>query len=288
MRRYLPYVYILLAGSLWGVIGLFTRTLNANGISPYSIVALRSWGGVLVLTVIALVRDRSVFRVKPKHLPCFFGTGVIGTLFFSLCYFSCQQICSLAVAAILLYTAPAFVVILSAFLWKERITRKKLLALVIAFLGCTFVTGVWSGNLIITSWGLLIGIGSGVFYSLYTVFNRYALDAHYAPFTVTLYTFLFTALGSLVGMRPTEVAIVAERPSLLVVVAGIVLISSVTPCLLYTRGLGEMADSGKASILASIEPVVAAFMGIIAFGEPMSIMVLLGLGCILLSVYILR
>ena len=40
--------------------------------------------------------------------------------------------------------------------------------------------------------------------------------------------------------------------------------------------------------LASVEPVVAALVGILAFGEPMSVMVLLGLGCILFSVYILR
>ena len=46
--------------------------------------------------------------------------------------------------------------------------------------------------------------------------------------------------------------------------------------------------SGKASILASLEPVVASFVGILAFGEPVSLMVFLGLGCILACVYVLR
>ena len=68
---------------------------------------------------------------------------------------------------------------------------------------------------------------------------------------------------------------------------GLVVVSTVLPYIFYTRGLAKV-DSGKASILASVEPVVASLVGIIAFGEPMSIMVLLGLICILATVYILR
>ena len=62
---------------------------------------------------------------------------------------------------------------------------------------------------------------------------------------------------------------------------------TVLPYLLYTNGLARV-ESGKASILASLEPVVASFVGILAFGEPMSLMVFLGLGCILACVYVLR
>ena len=98
-------------------------------------MAVRNIGGLLVLTAVLLVMDRKALGVQPRHLPWFFGTGVVSILFFTLCYFRCQQIASLAVAAILLYTAPAFVVILSAILWRDRLTGKKLLALVLAFLG---------------------------------------------------------------------------------------------------------------------------------------------------------
>ena len=68
---------------------------------------------------------------------------------------------------------------------------------------------------------------------------------------------------------------------------GLIAVSTALPYIFYTKGLAEV-DSGKASILASIEPVVAALVGILAFGEPFTITVLLGLGCILFSVYILR
>lgn len=287
MKKYISYGYILLAGVLWGLIGLFNRHLTAEGFSPASIVLLRNAGGFLVLGLVFLVRDRSVFQVRLRHLPWFFGTGVVSVLLFTLCYFTCQQQCSLAVAAILLYTAPTFVVVLSAVLWRDRLTKAKAAALVITFLGCSCVSGIWSGGAEMTWQGILLGIGSGFFYSLYSIFGRYAL-ALYPPFTVTLYTFLFAGVGALAVCPVGEtVRGLAESPMLLLWGLGLVLVSTVFPYLLYTRGLAEV-DSGRAAILASIEPVTAALVGVAAFGEPMAPMVLLGLGCILLSIYILR
>ena len=286
MKHYLSYFYILLAGSLWGVIGLFNRSLSSAGFSSFSIVLVRNIGSLIVLGLIFLIFDRSIFKIKPKHLPYFFGTGIISILLFTLCYFTCQQRCSLATAAILLYTAPTFVVILSAILWKDKVTKRKLAALVITFLGCTFVTGVWSGNFTATLVGILLGIGSGFFYALYSIFARYALK-YYKPLTVTFYTFVFAGIGSLALIRPEELSAAFMQPKLFVVIAALIIVSTVLPYIFYTRGLSKI-DSGKASILASIEPVVASIVGILAFGEPMTISVLLGLLCILVSVYILR
>ena len=165
-------------------------------------------------------------------------------------------------------------------------TKRKLAALVITFLGCTFVTGVWSGNFTATLVGILLGIGSGFFYALYSIFARYALK-YYKPLTVTFYTFVFAGIGSLALIRPEELSAAFMQPKLFVVIAALIIVSTVLPYIFYTRGLSRI-DSGKASILASIEPIVASIVGILAFGEPMTISVLLGLLCILVSVYILR
>ena len=223
-------LFVLLAGSLWGCIGLFSRTLSALGVGPESIVILRNAGACVVLAVLFLVYDRSIFRIQLRHFPIFLGTGIVSILFFTLCYFNSQQVSSLAVSAILLYTAPTFVVLLSALFWREKITKQKLLALIIAFFGCCCVAGLLGGSLAVTPKGLLLGIGSGLF----------------------------------------------------------ILISTVLPYLFYTKGLNDLGDGGKASILASVEPVVASLVGILVFGEPMGIGTLVGLVCILVSIYILR
>lgn len=284
-KRYLPHICVLSAGCLWGVIGLFTRNLMALGLSPRSVVGVRNLGGMLLLGLVLACTDRAVFRVRLRHLPCFFGTGVVSVLFFTLCSFTCQQMCSLAVSAILMYTAPAFVVALSALLFKDRLTGRKLAALGVAFLGCTFASGVWSGRLAASALGVALGVASGFFYGLYSIFGRYAL-AHYSPMTVTFYTFVFAGAGGLLVWRPSELTVLTT-PMGPWLALGLVVVSTVLPYLLYTRGLSGM-DSGSASILASVEPVVAALTGVAAFGEPMGPAVLLGLGCILLSVYLLR
>ena len=286
MKKYVPHLCVLASGVLWGLIGIFNRRLTGAGFSVGSIVLIRNFGSMVVLGLLFVIKGRSIFRINWRHIPIFLGTGVVSVLFFTLCYFSCQKLCSLAVAAVLLYTSPAFVVILSAILWKDKIAKRKLLALLLAFLGCTFVTGIWSGSASVTAWGAVLGVASGFFYGLYSIFGRYAL-AHYKPFTVTFYTFLFAGLGALAVLRPAELAAGFAVPGMAWVALGLIVICTVAPYLLYTYGLAGM-DSGKAAILASVEPVTAAVVGVLAFGEPMSVTVLLGLVCILACVYILK
>lgn len=280
------YLCILAAGICWGCIGLFNRLLMEAGMSPFSIVVVRNFGGLLVLTPLFLLLDRAVFHVKKEHLKYFFGTGIISILLFTFFYFSCQQVCSLAVAGILLYTAPSIVVIFSAILWKEPVTRKKLIALGLTLLGCACVTGVFSGSLSVSVKGVLFGLGAGFTYAMYSIFGRYAL-MHYSPYTVTYWTFVFGGIGAmLVFFRPSEIALM-EKPSIALTGLGLVLISTVIPYLLYTKGLAKV-ESGKASIMASVEPVTAAMVGVLVFGESMSFLTVAGILCVLAGVYILR
>ncbi len=276
---------ILAAAALWGIIGVWNRRLMAGGLSPYSIVVVRNCGGLVLLTAVMALRDRSVFRVERQHLKYFFGTGVVSVVLFTVCYFSCQEICSLAVASILLYTAPAIVVVLSALLWREPVTKKKLLALGLTLVGCALVCGVFSGALTVTGGGIALGLGAGFFYALYSIFGRYAL-AHYGPMTVTVWTFVFAGAASLVLVRPAELAALAQ-PSMALTAVGLVVCSTVLPYILYTRGLARV-EAGKASILASLEPVVASVAGVVLFGEPMSPLTAAGIVCVLAGVYILR
>ena len=257
------------------------------GLSPFSIVAVRNLGGTLLLAAFFAVRDRRVFRVEGRHLKYFFGTGVVSVLLFTVCYFSCQKLCSLAAASILLYTAPSFVVLLSAVLWKEPVTRKKLLALFLTLAGCACVCGVFSGGLSVTVPGILLGLGSGFFYALYSVFGRYAL-AHYPPLTVTVWTFLFAGPASLVLLCPAELAgAFAGNPGLWGTALALAAFSTAAPYVLYTWGLARM-EPGRASILASLEPVAATLTGVLAFGEPLGPLTVLGILCVLAGVYILR
>ena len=279
------YASILLAAALWGIIGLWNRRLMAGGLSPTGIVTVRNFGGMALLCAVFAVKDRSVFRVKREHLKYFFGTGIISVVLFTICYFSCQQICSLAIASILLYTAPSFVVLLSALLWKEPIDLRKILALLLTLVGCSMVCGLFSGDVTMTLTGFFLGLGAGFFYALYTIFGRYALD-HYSSMTVTVWTFLFAGPASLLLLRPADISAMGSDPTMPITAVCLVVFSTVLPYLFYTSGLAKV-ESGKASIMASLEPVVASLVGVIAFGEPMTAMTAIGIFCVLGGVAIL-
>ena len=71
---------ILLGAALWGLIGLFNRRLSAGGLSAQSIVVIRNLGGLAVLTLVLALTDRKALRIQWKHLPYFFGTGVVSVV----------------------------------------------------------------------------------------------------------------------------------------------------------------------------------------------------------------
>ena len=284
-QTYGAYASILLAAALWGIIGLWNRNLMEAGLSPTSIVVVRNFGGMALLAAIFAVKDRSVFHVRKEHLKYFFGTGVVSILLFTVCYFTCQKLCSLAVASILLYTAPSFVVLLSAVLWKEAITARKVAALLLTLVGCAMVCGVFSGELTVSLTGILLGLGAGFFYALYSIFGRFAL-AHYDSMTVTVWTFLFAGPASLLLIRPADFTAFAAKPSMALTALALVVLSTVLPYLLYTAGLSKV-ESGKASILASLEPVVASLMGVAVFGEPLTFLTALGVALVFGGVAIL-
>ena len=286
MKKYASYACILAAAACWGCIGLFNRPLLNAGITPENLVVIRNAGGLAALALFFLCTDRGVFHVKPKHLPIFAATGIVSVVLFTLCYFNAQKLCSLSVSAILLYTAPAMVVVMSALVFKEKITGRKLLALALAFLGCALVTGVFTGGLSLTTKGLLFGLGAAFFYALYSIFAPFGLR-HYGAMTVVLWTFVFAALGALFVADWSNLASILSVPQNALLAAGLVLLSTVAPYILYTKGLANV-ESGRASIMASIEPVVASLVGTLVFGEPFGVTALLGLCCILACVYILK
>ena len=285
MKAYIHYLYVILAAACWGVIGLFNRILGELGVGVLQRVTIRNFGALLVLTIVFALTRREVFRVKLRHLPLFLGSGLVSVLGLSIVYFQCQMECSLAVAGILLYLAPSFVVLMSALLWRAPITRRKVAALVLALVGCGLVSGLAGGEVTASPRGLLLGVASGFCYATYTIFSHYTLR-HYDSLTMTYWTFVFAGLGSLVFWDTAAITAVMTDGRGIAGALGLAVIATALPYLFYTKGL-EGVESGKASIIANVEPVVGALVGVFVFGETLSLWVILGIVCVLGGVLLL-
>ena len=258
-------IFILIAASLWGSMGIFSRYLNAAGFGAFEVTQVRVTVGFIIVGTYLLLFNRSMLKIKLKDLWCFLGTGIVSLLFFCICYFKSMEYVSIATAGVLLYTAPTFVMLMSLFLFKEKLTASKIIALVMSFVGCALVSGI--GNNSASVVGILLALASGFFYALYSIFGRYAIMRGYSSWTIVFYTFMFSSVGCAFlcdWKTVTSVAFSSAKNGLLCL--GLGLITGFLAYIFYSMGL-ERIESSKASILASLEPVVGTVLAMIFFAE---------------------
>ncbi len=261
---------ILTAGILWGILGIFVRELNADDLASMDIVLIRAVTTTIILLPILFIRKKGEWKIRLRDIWCFIGTGIGSIVFFNFCYFKAVVMTSLSVAAVLLYTAPAFVIIISAFIFRERVTVKKVIALVLTFLGLMLVTGILGSGSRLSAGGILFGLGAGLGYALYSIFSRFAIQRGYPPLTITFYTFLIAAISSAVMTNPVRIiGSFTARPFLLIPALLLGALCTVCPFALYTTGL-QYTENGVASIIASIEPVASTVVGALLYGEFLS------------------
>lgn len=283
----MAYFYVVIAAILWGTLGIFSKNLNKFGFNPLQIVFIRAFGASITLLVFTIIKDAKLIKVKPHDYMYFIGTGIFSFTFFNLCYFIAIKETSLSVAAILLYTAPTIVTILSAVLFKEKMTNKKLISLLLTFVGCIFVTAFADGTENkLTFVGILAGLGAGLGYALYSIFGRYAL-IKYSPITVTLYTFIFSSIGLIAFVDIKTMIHLFSNVTAIYNAVVLGLFATVLPFLLYTKGLYNL-ETSQASIVATIEPIIATIIGFTLYSEAMTFYKVLGISIVVFAVSMIR
>lgn len=277
-------VMVFLAGICWGVISVFIKGLTSFDYDSFDIMCFRSWASVVLMFIFFLMRDRSLLKIKLRDIWMFIGTGIFSLTFFSYCYFTSIVKSGAAVAVVLLYTSPIFVMLMSAVVFKERITFKKIVALILTFIGCVLVAGLIGTGSRLSMGALLLGLGAGFGYALYSIFAGFAVKK-YSSLTVTFYTFLFSGITLPIFRNP--VALIGSV-SLQVIpwIVGTSIICTVLPYLCYTWGLGKM-EAGKAAVLVTVEPLVGAIIGILIYHEDANLFKLLGIVLIFSAVILL-
>lgn len=285
MKKY--DVSILAAGMFWGVIGLFTRGLSALGVTSGGILVIRSGGCAILFLLCALLRDRSLLKIRRKDLWLFVCFGLGSTLFFTYCYYRSIDLGSLSAACTLMYSAPVFVMVISLFVFRERFTRRKLLALICAVVGCCLVSGVLEGDSKLSAAGVIYGLLAGIGYAFYSVCIKALSNRGYATLTINVYGWVLCTLGGLAiwGVAPAVPMFGSGLGFWMSL--GMIVISGFLPALLYSYGLqGE--EAGKGAVMASVEPVMASVMGFVVFHEAPTLLGVLGILLVLGAVAILN
>lgn len=282
----LSYLCILTAGCLWGLNGLFFRFLSAYGFDQMQVTFVKTLISSAILFVVLLVKDPSLFKIRLKDCWIFLGGGLISMLFFNYCYYTSLVHTTVAVTVSLLYTGPGFVMLISAILFKEKITPRKLAALVVIFMGCACSAGLFAGSQQVTAAGILWGLMAGFTYGLYTIFSRLAQNRGYGTLTISFYVLLVCAVGVISFMDFDVFSIHMPLPAIGYCVA-VAVFSCFLPYVLFTAGMKKL-EAGEAAMLATSEPVMAAVASAVVLSESLSVFVVIGIVLIVSGIVLMN
>ena len=268
----------ILAGLMFGSSGIFVRTLTQNGIDQTTLLFLRFSLAIIPIAIAIILTDRKLFKAELKDIPLFLVCAIC-MVGLNLCYNESMNTVPLSLAAVLLSIAPIYVLIFAYVLFREKITSKKVICMVLAILGCVLMTGVLESDLSsIPLFGILSGIGAGLFWAIYLMASKKSIEDGNHTYTILIYCTVFLSLalipftdfnqiGNFVGIDPLPAVIFLIIHSIF---------SFALPYIFSTVSLKYM-DSGTSSIfLSGAEPFAALIFGLLIYSEIPSLLMFCG------------
>jgi DME family drug/metabolite transporter len=254
---------------------------------PLAVAGLRAGLGGIILLAGLLALRRSWLRVNRRALRVALLYGVFGIALFYAAYINAILAVGVAVAAVLLYTAPAWVALLAWRFLGEQFTRTHLAALLLTLAGSALVAQIFQPGLLrVNALGIMWGLLSGLTYGLWSVFNKVGVR-HTNPWTLQCYGMLAGSAVLLFVQPLAPLAGALQSPATVVWLLALALGPTVGASVAYAAGVRTVPVS-VASLIATLEPVLAALLAYLVLGETLGASQIAGGALILLAVWLLR
>ncbi|KPL00122.1 MAG: hypothetical protein AMJ91_05310 [candidate division Zixibacteria bacterium SM23_73_3] len=281
------YLLVIFGASFLGTMGILARFIYLQEPDPLTVVTFRALIAFLLLFLTAVFINPDWLRIRKTDF-LFFGVyGLLGVSLCFLLFFYSIKYTTVATATILLYTYPAFIVLLSRFFLGEEFTKAKILALLLTFLGCILVIQVYSpAEFKLNLKGIIYGLGAGLGAGLYSIFGKKGVQ-RYSSFTVVTYALGFGSFF-LMLMRGIRNLFSVNYPGLIWLwIFALAVFPTILGYSLYTRGL-RYIEASRAGIMATWEVVVASVLAFIIFGETLNAPQIMGAALIFAGIVIIR
>lgn len=275
------YLYVLLAALMWGLIGPISKFIFAEGVTP---LETAFWRAVFAWCMFAAhARFIGAMSVKGRDVPSLVFFGVLCVSVFYGAYQLAVQDVGAALASVLLYTAPAWVALLSWLMLGERMSAVKIGAVSMTLAGVWLVSagpGMPSGGVDITLLGILFGLTSGFTYALYYIFGKLYLGRYATP-TLFLYAL---PLGAALLFPFVDFAPKTPRAWFFLFI--LAACSTYGAYSVYYRGLQRL-EATRAAVVATLEPVMAALLAYLWWDEELGLMGYMGSALIIGAVFVI-
>ena len=269
--RLLGVLAVAAAATTWGTLGIFAKMLYAEGVSFEALVAFRATiGWIAVLAFVLITGGARRLKVAGRDLAFLVPLGLVGIGAFYLLYFYTVQESTVGTAAILLYSSPAFVVVLARLFLGEALGPVKVAALLLTTFGIFLVAGAYTpANLEVSPTVLVTGLLSGLTYGLYSIFGR-PVAGRLGPSVILSYALFFGATLLLIAALPTLGTLAGLSFGSYALLTMLAVVHTTLAFALYTFGLGRLG-AGRSAIVATVEPVMAGALGAALLGEELTV-----------------
>ena len=261
-------VSLILAMVIFGTIGIFRKYIPL----PSGIVACaRGLLGVVFLLVFIKIKKIKMAReaIKEHLWILLVSGGFIGLNWVLL--FESYRYTSVAVATLCYYMAPIFVMIVSPFLLKEKLTVKKVLCVIVALIGMVFVSGVLDGGIsdISELKGILFGLGAAALYATVVMMNQKLGK-------VPTYDKTIMQLGAAAVVLIPYILFVEDLSAVVLtplIVFMLIIVGVVHTGIAYALYFGSMngLKAQTVALFSYIDPIVAIILSAMFLKEPMTI-----------------
>ncbi len=292
VRREIPlrgYIIVLTGSVLWAFTGIFIKILLTHyGMETMTIAFWRVSIVTGFVFVALLIIDAKRLYIARRDTLLFALYGLIGVAAHQIVWITSVQYNGVAVATVIVYTAPGLVALFAWRFLRETMDRTKLAALALTILGIVLVARAYDpAQIQLNPLGLAAGIGSAFTFATYSLMGR-VVTRTYTAWTSLFYAFLFGTIFllpvSLITRSFVPTALPLDGWGTLVFLA---LVPTLGGFGAYTIGLSHLPAS-VASLLAAFEPVTTAIVAYFVFGEVLDALQLIGAALILASVIMLR
>ncbi|UCE92327.1 MAG: EamA family transporter [Methanobacteriota archaeon] len=287
ISKNVAYVLMGLAALAWATSGTLTVLAIDEGATANVIALYSEIFSVAMFFTAILIIDRRAFMIRrADFIPFLLFSTVTGALF-SVAWYHCIDLTSVTTAVVLLCSYPSIVTVASIFLLGERMTAAKAVALPTTFIGCVFVAEAYDVEAIrVNALGIALGVFTAFCAAAYYIWGKKFLKL-YSPYTVALY-FSGLMLPALVILtNPAKSLLPSLSPTAWLIVFLIGLIPCTVGFFISMVALKRI-EASKASIVASLEPVMAVALAVIIVSEAVGGLQMVGVALVIVGILTLR
>lgn len=279
-------ILLAIGDSLFGALGLFTRHFSELGLDSAGISFIRTAVTAAVILPIVFIHKREALRVGLKGILIFLAFGAV-KLISDITFFYALDTTTMSLATMLQMTFPSFVLIISFFIFRESLTMRKLMAVLIAFIGCTLMSGAAFSDGMATSEGIIAALISGLGIAVYVIGGTLSYQRGYDPAAYMVYTAIFANLMIIPFIDLSLVSSVVFDINEIVYVLGLGVIVSIVPVYIQAWSAKYLLPT-TISVVAILELVSASIIGATVFGEILSPLDIAGVIFAILAIFIIN